>query len=139
MIYKNGFVAGAFDMLHAGHVLLLEQCKKHCKKLIIGLHTDPSIDRLYKNKPIQSSYERYVQLKGCKYVDEIIPYDTEKDLENILSSQDINIRFLGDDYLTKHITAHNICEIRNIKLFFIPRLHDYSSSELRKRIIKENK
>ena len=132
-----GFTCGAFDLLHAGHVVMLRECKMHCDWLIVGLHTDPSIDRSYKNRPLQTTYERYLQLVTCMYVDKIIPYDTEKDLVNLLAIEHINIRFLGNDYnYQDDITGKEICAERGIKTSFLPRLHNYSSSELRKRISK---
>ena len=97
-----GFTCGSFDLCHPGHLIMLEQCKKLCSYLIVGLHTDPSIERVNKNKPIQSIFERFIQLKTCKYVDEIIPYDTEKDLCNILSIYDINKRFLSEEYINTY-------------------------------------
>lgn len=132
-----GFTCGAFDLLHAGHVAMLKECKEHCEYLIVGLQTDPTIDRpTSKNKPIQTVYERYLQLKGCEYVDEIIPYDTERDLENLLCIEDIGIRFLGEEYnnLNFEATGQRICEERNIQIFFTSRKHTFSSSELRDRI-----
>ena len=93
-----GFTCGAFDLLHAGHIVMLEEAKSNCDYLIVGLQTDPSIDREEKNKPVQTVYERYVQLNAVKYVDEIIPYDTEQSLLDLLQSQKIDIRFIGEDY-----------------------------------------
>ena len=92
---KKGFAASAFDLLHAGHIVMLEEARKNCDYLIVGLHTSPA----HKKDLVQSVFERFIQLKGCKYVDEIIPYESEKDLKNILKTIEINIRFLGDDYL----------------------------------------
>lgn len=130
-----GFTCGAFDLLHSGHIVLLRECKEYCTNLIVGLHTDPTIDRpKSKNKPIQSTYERYLQLEGCKYVDKIIPYDTEKDLENILWTTNINFRFIGEDYLKNEFTGKEICETLGIKVIYIDRKHSWSSSELRKRL-----
>lgn len=97
----RGFVAGAFDLLHAGHVHLLKECKKNCIKLIVGLQIDPSVDRDNKNKPIESVLERQIKLLGCKYVDEVVVYETDADLELILINKDIDIRFLGSDYMEK--------------------------------------
>lgn len=101
--------------------------------LWVGLHTDPSIDRPEKNKPVQSTFERFMQLDACKYVDYVIPYDTEHDLTNLLATLDFNVRFLGSDYEGKNFTAKDLCEKRGIRIHYIPRLHDYSSTELRKR------
>lgn len=130
----NGFTCGAFDLLHPGHLVFFEKCKPYVDTLIIGLHTDPSIDRPEKNKPIQSTYERYLQLSACKYVDKIIPYDTEKDLENLLYVTDIRYRFVGKDYFEKNFTGKNICEHLGIEIIYLPRNHSWSSSELRNRI-----
>jgi len=128
-----GFIASSFDLLHAGHVLMLAEARSQCDYLIVGLHTNPTIDRPSKNKPIQSTFERQVQLKGCKFVDEIIPYDTEEDLYNLLTTHKIDIRFLGTDYSDKaSFTGSNL----NIPIKYIERNHSYSSSELRKRINK---
>jgi glycerol-3-phosphate cytidylyltransferase len=131
----KGFTCGAFDLLHAGHVEMLRECKNECDYLIVGLHSDPSIDRpKKKNKPVQSMYERYVQLRGCQYVDEIIPYDTEHDLINILAMEPIDIRFVGMEYKDTILTGQDICEKRDIETIFNTRLHTFSSSELRSRL-----
>jgi glycerol-3-phosphate cytidylyltransferase len=129
-----GFTCGAFDLFHAGHNIFLRDAKKHCNHLIVGLHTDPTIDRPKKNKPIQTIYERYVQLKNCSWVDDIIPYDTENDLLNLLATNTIDVRFLGNDYLYTKFTGDQLCEILNIKTIYLNRYHNFSSSELRKRI-----
>ncbi len=81
---RKGFTCGAFDLLHAGHIVMLKEAKENCDYLIVGLQTDPSIDRQEKNQPVQSVYERYMQLQAVKYVDEIIPYDTEQSLIDLL-------------------------------------------------------
>ena len=109
-----GFTCGAFDLFHAGHNIMLRECKAKCDFLIVGLHTDPTIDRPNKNKPIQTIYERYVQLKNCKWVDDVIPYDTEEDLKNLLATVPINTRFLGEDYLGANVTGFDICSQLNI-------------------------
>ena len=93
---KVGFTCGAFDLLHAGHVVMLKEAKQNCDHLIVGLQTDPSIDRDEKNKPIQSIYERYIQLQAIKYVDEILPYDTEQSLMDLLESTNIDVRFVDE-------------------------------------------
>ncbi len=98
---KIGFTASAFDLLHAGHVLMLEDAKKQCDYLIVGLQTDPSQDRKEKSKPAQTVIERYLQLRACKYVDEITPYSTEQDLEDLLAGMHIDIRILGVEYRDK--------------------------------------
>lgn len=131
-----GFTCGAFDLLHPGHLALFKEARQHCDYLIVGLHTNPQTDRSYKNIPIQSMYERYVQLVSCKLVNQVIPYDTENDLENILAIESINVRFMGEEYLGQSITGQKICEERNIKIVYLNRKHSYSSTELRKRIEK---
>lgn len=129
-----GFTCSAFDLFHAGHVAMLAECKQHCDYLVVGLQVDPSKDRPDKNKPVQSVYERYIQLKGCKYVDEIIPYENEADLENLLCIEDIHVRFVGEEYKGKYLTGEEICHKREIRIHYNSRLHNYSSSELRRRI-----
>lgn len=129
-----GITFGAFDLFHAGHSIMLEQCKQQCEQLIVGLQTDPTIDRSFKNKPVQSVFERFAQLQACRWVDSIIPYETEKDLMNILSIADVRKRFLGEEYKGQFIYGQEICEQRKIELVFIERKHGYSSSELRKRV-----
>ena len=124
----TGFTCSAFDFLHAGHVTMLKEAREHCDYLIVGLHTNPQIDRPEKNKPIQSTLERYIQLKGCKFVDEIIPYDTEEDLLNILNIVQPSIRILGEEYKDKEFTGKGL-----VPEYFNKRRHSYSSSELRKR------
>jgi len=131
-----GITFGSFDLLHAGHVTMLQECKRQCDWLIVGLQTDPTIDRPKKNKPVQTSFERWVQLNSLKSVDEIIPYDTEEDLINILSIVNINIRFIGSDYTNQYIHGKDICINRNIDIKYVDRLHNYSSSELRKRVLE---
>lgn len=129
----TGFVCGVFDLLHPGHVIMLSYCKGQCDRLVVGLQTDPS-DRPEKNTPAQTTYERYVQLAAHRAVDMIIPYDNETDLVNILATSDIQIRFLGSEYRYDNITGLDICNQRDIKIVYVPRLHSYSSSELIKRI-----
>jgi len=131
---KIGFTAGAWDLLHAGHILFLRECRDLCDHLIVGLHVDPSKERDGKNKPIQSVYERIIQLEACKYVDSIIPYETEQELKTIIGNCNATIRFLGTDYLeqTGRITGEFILPIG-----YINRNHNYSTTELRHRIFKE--
>jgi glycerol-3-phosphate cytidylyltransferase len=132
---KVGFTCSAWDLLHAGHIAMLAEAKSKCEYLIVGLQTDPTIDRPEtKNKPIQSVVERYIQLKAVKYVDEIVPYSTEKELIEILQSFPINVRILGEEYRNKNFTGKEVCEKRGIDLFFNHRDHNFSSSELRNRI-----
>jgi glycerol-3-phosphate cytidylyltransferase len=133
-----GFTCGAWDLFHAGHNVLLRDCKLHCDKLIVGLHTDPTIDRKTKNKPVQTVFERYLQLQNCKWVDEIIPYDTEVDLENLIATIPLNKRFVGEDYLGKNITGDNLCKQLDIEIVYLKRRHTFSTTELRRRIEHAN-
>ena len=128
---KIGFTCGAFDLLHPGHLLMFEYAKQHCDVLRVGLHTDPSIDRpKTKRKPVQTVFERYLQLKACANVDEVIPYETERDLLNYLRTQRVDIRFLGDDYRHKNFTGIEL----EIPIVFCPRTHDYSSTYLFEKV-----
>ena len=128
---KKGITAGAFDLLHTGHVAMLEEAKQHCDYLIVALQTNPSLDRpTEKNTPIQSIFERYFQLKACRFVDEIIPYDTEQDLYNLLCAIKPDIRIIGEEYRDKHFTGRDL----PIEIYYNSRKHPYSSSELRKRL-----
>jgi glycerol-3-phosphate cytidylyltransferase len=131
---KIGFTCSAFDLLHAGHIAMLAEARKQCDYLIVGLQNDPSFDRSEKNRPVQSIVERQIQLKGCRYVDEVWVYNTEKDLEDLLLTLDINVRILGVEYMEKDFTGRAICEKRNIELYFNSRDHSFSSSGLRKRV-----
>lgn len=131
---KIGITASAFDLLHAGHICMLEEASRQCDYLIAAIQTNPNLDRSAKNAPAQSVVERYIQLRGCKYVDEIIPYETEKDLEDIFASMDIHIRILGVEYKDKDFTGRDMCKKRGIELYFNERSHDFSTSELRRRI-----
>jgi glycerol-3-phosphate cytidylyltransferase len=132
--YRNGFTCGAFDLLHPGHLHLLMEASEQCEHLCVGLHTDPTIDRSNKNKPVQTAFERYMQLASLKYVNCIIPYDTEQDLANMMATLDIQARFVGTDYVGKQITGQLVCYARNIEIVYIPRLHDFSSTSLRERL-----
>lgn len=132
---KIGIVFSAFDLLHSGHIVMLAEAKKHCDYLIAALQTDPTIDRPNtKNKPVQSIVERQIQLAAVRYVDEIVVYETEKDLEDLLLTLPIDVRILGVEYLNTNFTGKEICSKRNIELVFNSRDHSFSSSELRKRI-----
>ena len=135
---KTGFTCSAFDLLHAGHVAMLREAKSQCDYLICGLQTDPSVDRPSKNKPAQTIVERYVQLAAVRYVDEIVPYATEADLEDILSMYPIDVRILGEEYKDKDFTGRDICKKRGIDLYFNRREHRFSTSDLRKRIADGN-
>ena len=129
-----GFTCSTFDLLHAGHILMLAECKTVCDYLIVGVQSDPTIDRPgTKNKPVQSVVERYVQLSAVKFIDQIIVYDTEKDLEDLLMFLPITVRIIGEEYKDKDFTGKQICEDRGIKIWYNSRKHRFSSSELRQR------
>ena len=136
---KVGFTASSFDLFHAGHVSMLREAKDQCEYLIAGLQNDPTIDRPNKNKPVQSIVERQMQLIGCKYIDEIWVYNTEKDLEDLLLILPIDVRILGIEYKDKQFTGRDICEKRKISLYFNGRDHSFSSSDLRQRIATSHK
>ena len=129
-----GFTCSTFDLCHSGHIQMLRDAKDQCDYLICGLQIDPTIDREDKNAPIQTVVERYAQLQAVKYVDEIIPYSTEQDLEDILEMYSIDIRILGEEYRNKEFTGKDICSRRSIQLFFNNRDHRFSSSGLRQRV-----
>ncbi|BDB52683.1 adenylyltransferase/cytidyltransferase family protein [Flavobacterium ammonificans] len=131
---KIGITFSAFDLLHAGHITMLEEAKRQCDYLICGLQTDPTIDRPDKNRPVQSVVERYIQLKGCKFVDEIVPYATEQDLEDILRSFKVDVRIIGEEYQNKNFTGRSYCEEKGIELYFNIREHRFSSSSLRQEV-----
>ena len=135
---KVGFTCSTFDLLHAGHVSMLREAKEQCDYLICGLQMDPAVDRPNKNSPIQTVVERYTQLNAVKYVDEIIPYSTEKDLEDILEMYHIDVRILGEEYRDKDFTGKDICRKRGIQLHFNKRDHRFSSSDLRKRVAEKD-
>ena len=132
-----GITCSTFDLLHAGHIIMLEECKKYCDYLICALQVDPTIDRPEKNKPIQSLVERYIQLDAVEHVDKIIPYSTEKELITIFSSLDLDVRILGEEYKNTDFTAKNVCLKRNIKLIYNKRDHDFSTTSLRKQIYEQ--
>lgn len=137
---KIGFTCSSFDLLHAGHVQMLREAKEQCEYLIVGLQMDPAVDRpKEKNQPIQTIVERYSQLKAVSYVDEIIPYSTEQDLEDILELYTINVRILGEEYRDKEFTGKDICRKRDIELFFNKRDHRFSTSKLRQSCAWVNK
>lgn len=130
-----GFTASTFDLLHAGHVTMLREAKTVCDYLIVGLQVDPSRDRPEKNAPVQTLVERYTQLAAVKYVDEIVPYASEQDLEDILTMYEIDVRILGEEYRDKDFTGRDICKKRGIELHFNKRDHRFSSSGLRNRVM----
>lgn len=133
---KIGFTASAFDLLHAGHIMMLREAKQQCDYLICGLQIDPTIDRPDKNKPIQTIVERHTQLAAVRYVDEIIPYLTETDLEDILEMYPIDVRILGEEYKDKDFTGRDICKSREIEIYFNVRDHRFSTSILRREVYK---
>jgi glycerol-3-phosphate cytidylyltransferase len=135
---KVGFTCSTFDLLHAGHVMMLREAKTVCDYLIVGLQTDPAIDRPEKNSPVQTLVERYIQLQAIEYVNEIVPYQTEQDLEDILNMFPINVRILGEEYKNGKFTGRAICAKRGIELYYNKRDHRFSSSDLRKRVTNES-
>ena len=137
--YNSGITFRSFDLFHSGHVAMLKEASENCDYLIVGLQTDPTIDRPEKNKPIQSVFERYVQLKGCKYIDEIIPYETEQDLLDILLTYTIDRRFIGEEYKQSDFSGKQICVDKGIEVYYNKRQHSFSTSNLRKRISEANK
>ena len=132
---KIGITFSTFDMLHAGHIAMLAEAKNHCDYLICGLQTDPTIDRPdTKNKPVQSIVERQIQLAACRYVDEVVVYQTEQDLIDLLLILPIDVRVLGVEYEDKEYTGKQECWQRGIECIFNGRDHSFSSSSLRKRV-----
>ena len=130
-----GFTCSTFDLLHAGHILMLKDAKRHCDRLIVGLQTDPTIDRSdTKNKPIQSLEERRIQLEAVKYVDEIFTYDTEEELYKKLLDIKPDVRILGSDYIGESFTGDDL----DIKIYYHDRSHNYSTTKLRKKIVSEH-
>ena len=138
---RVGITFSAFDLLHAGHIGMLREAAENCDYLIVGLQTDPTIDRPdTKNKPVQTLVERYAQLNALKFVDEIVPYETEQDLLDILELFQINVRFLGEEYKEGEFSGKDICRKRGIQLHFNKRDHRFSTSDLRKRVAeRENR
>ena len=129
-----GITCSTFDLLHTGHIIMLEECKKYCDYLICAIQVDTSLDRIGKNKPVQSLIERYIQLDAVKHVDKIIPYTNEKELELIFMSLDLDVRIIGEEYKDIDFTGKNICIKRNIKLIYNKREHNFSTTNLRKSI-----
>ena len=133
--YNMGFTASTFDLFHAGHVTMLEEAKRICDYLIVGIQTDPTVDRPdTKNKPIQSIVERQLQIKACKYVDEILVYETEVDLLNLIQTQTFHIRFLSEEYKNVDVTGKQYCIDTGIEIHYHLRRHQYSSTEIRNRV-----
>lgn len=132
---KRGITFGAFDLFHAGHILMLEEAKSVCDYLIVCIQSDPSLDRQEKNSPVQSIVEREIQVSACKYVDEVMIYDTESDLLDILEEIQWDVRILGEEYKDKYFTGRDETFDR---CYFNKRPHDFSSSELRERVAREH-
>ena len=131
---RKAITFSSFDLLHSGHVQMLRECKEHCDYLIVGLQTDPTIDRPEKNKPVQTVVERYVQLSAISYVDEIVPYETESDVEDILKLFVPDVRIIGEDYRFKDFTGKELCRELGIEIFYNSRKHDFSTSRLRENV-----
>jgi len=131
---RVGFTCSCFDLFHAGHLMMLKESKTQCDHLIIGLQTDPTIDRPEKNKPVQSVLERFIQVQACRYVDEIIPYATEKELMDILTSFPIDVRIIGEEYRDKQFTGYQL----PMAVYFNSRQHSFSTTELRQRVLQAN-
>lgn len=131
---KTGITFSTFDLLHAGHIAMLAEAKSVCDYLICGLHVDPQVERPNKNQPTQSIVERYIQLSSVQYVDEIIPYNLEKDLHDILLTYPINVRIIGADYKDTEFSGKDICLTKGIEIYYNERSHNFSSTELRQRI-----
>jgi|TARA_R110002153_G_scaffold137377_1_gene287392 glycerol-3-phosphate cytidylyltransferase len=129
-----GFTASTFDLLHAGHISMLREAKEICDYLVCAIQVDPSVDREEKNAPVQTLVERWVQLEAVKYVDEIIPYQTESDLEDILQLFSFDVRIIGEEYKHGKFTGRATCAARGIDIYFNKRDHRFSSSDLRKRV-----
>ena len=129
---KIGFTCSTFDLFHAGHVMMLKEAKQQCDYLMVGLQTDPTVDRSWKNKPVQTLLERFIQVQACKYVDEIVPYTTEKELMDILTSYAIDVRIIGEEYRDKQFTGHNL----PMAVYFNSRQHSFSTTELRQRVLE---
>lgn len=134
MTKRVGITFGAFDLLHAGHCLMLQEAKAQCDYLIVGLQTDPTIDRPSKNKPVQSLVERYIQLKAISVVDEIIPYQTEAELLEIIKAIPIDVRIIGADYLNKDFTGKDLADELGIETYYNRRDHAFSTTDLRLRV-----
>ena len=131
---RTGFTCSTFDLLHAGHIIMLEEAKRNCDYLIVGLQVDPTLDRPdTKNRPVQSIVERQIQLEGCQYIDYIIVYQSEQDLMDILTICNIDVRFLGEDYIDKDFTGKQYCIDNGIEIYYNKRKHRFSTTELRQR------
>ncbi len=132
---KTGITFGAFDLFHAGHVLMLQEAKTVCDHLVVCIQSDPSIDRVEKNRPVQSIVERQIQVAACRYVDETLVYDTEAHVLEILKCLHWDVRILGNEYREKHFTGR---EETLERCYFNKRPHPFSSSELRSRVVSRS-
>ena len=131
---RIGITFGCMDLLHAGHVAMLAEAKQNCGYLIVGLQNDPSVDRPEKNKPIQSIFERQLQITACRFVDEVVVYNTEADVVDILKTLPINVRIIGSDYINKDFTGKQYCVDNDIDIVYNDRDHSFSTSSLRARV-----
>jgi glycerol-3-phosphate cytidylyltransferase len=136
MSNRVGITCSTFDLLHAGHVVMLREAKSQCDYLICALQNDPSIDRPEKNKPVQNIVERQAQLAAIKYVDEILVYNTEKELLDILGMYQIDVKIMGEEYRDQDFTGKDLCRQRDIEFYFNKRDHRFSTSDLRKRVVE---
>jgi glycerol-3-phosphate cytidylyltransferase len=133
---RIGITFSQFDMLHAGHIAMLSEAKNHCDYLIAGLQNNAQWDRPQKNSPIQSIVERQIQLAATRYVDEIVVYNTEQDLVDLLLILPVDVRILGVEYENKEFTGRSECMSRHIDIIYNGRDHSFSSSSLRKRVVQ---
>jgi glycerol-3-phosphate cytidylyltransferase len=134
---RIGITFSTFDLFHSGHIAMLAEAKNHCDYLIAGLQTDPTLDRPdTKNPPVQSIVERQIQLAACRYVDEVVVYQTEQDLVDLLLILPLDVRVLGVEYQGRHFSGQDECAKREIDLVFNGRDHSFSSSSLRKRVVQ---
>ena len=131
---KVGFTCGSFDLLHAGHIVMFEDCKRVCDYLVVGLQIDPTIDRPTKNRPVQSVLERLIQLRAVSYIDEVVTYSTEEELYRLLTTLDLDIRIIGSDWWRKNYTGFEL----PLDVHFHRREHDWSTSSLRNRILEDS-
>jgi len=131
---RIGFTSSVFDLLHCGHIMMLEETAADCDFLIVGLLTDPTIDRLEKNKPVQTTYERWVQAQAIKVIDMVIPFDTEEDLETMIKMIKPHVRFVGEEYKGK---KHTGWDIKGIEIKYNKREHNYGSRQLREKILEQ--
>jgi glycerol-3-phosphate cytidylyltransferase len=131
---RIGFTCGVFDLFNAGHILMLSKARQRCDYLMVGIQTDPTIDRPDKHKPVQSVFERSIEVGACRYVDKVIIYQTEQDLWDILDTQPINVRFIGKDHEHGYKSGDDICKKRGIKEVYLSRGGRFSTTELRERV-----